>query len=128
MTASALLLALAPLFCAAVNVGVDRIIYKPLRTAPKLSGIVSAIGVSFVFMNIGVFWFGPTDQNFPDLLGAENLLGEESPIRIRIKDLLGAGEVYADLGNGVSVDKLKNDLVLFHVNDIRTLLGIHQHG
>ena len=86
-----LMLIAAPLFCAALNVGVDRIIYKPLRTAPKLSGIVSAIGVSFVFMNIGVFWLGPTDQNFPGLLGDENLLGEDSPIRVRIKDLLVIG-------------------------------------
>jgi branched-chain amino acid transport system permease protein len=81
----------APLFCATLNLGVDRVIYKPLRTSPKLSGIVSAIGVSFVFMNVGVFWLGPTDQNFPDLLGAANLLGEDSKLRIRAKDLLVIG-------------------------------------
>ena len=81
----------APLFCAVLNLGVDRVIYRPVRNAPKLTAIVSAIGVSFLFMNAGVFWLGPTDQNFPDLVGATNLLGEESEFRIRPKDLMVVG-------------------------------------
>ena len=67
--AVALMLLTAPLFCAGLNVVVDRAVYKPLRTAPKLAPLVSAIGVSFVFMGIGLFWKGPTDVNFPNLLG-----------------------------------------------------------
>jgi branched-chain amino acid transport system permease protein len=81
----------APLFCAALNVAVDRIIYKPVRNAPKLAAIVSAIGVSFIFMNAGVFWLGSTDQNFPDLIGGTNLLGEQSELRVRPKDLMVIG-------------------------------------
>ena len=81
----------APLFCAVLNLGVDRVIYRPVRNAPKFTAIVSAIGVSFLFMNAGVFWLGPTDQNFPDLVGATNLLGEESEFRIRPKDLMVVG-------------------------------------
>ncbi len=50
------MLLVAPLFCAALNVAVDRVVYKPLRNAPKLAPLVSAIGVSFIFMNIGLFW------------------------------------------------------------------------
>src|SRR2546423_4381759 len=30
-----LMLLVAPLFCAALNVGVDRVFYKPLRNSPK---------------------------------------------------------------------------------------------
>src|SRR6516165_6228098 len=46
------LLAILPIvaiFCAALNLAVDRIVYKPLRRAPKLAPLVSAIGVSFIF-------------------------------------------------------------------------------
>src|SRR3982750_1766194 len=32
-----------PLFCATLNVTVDRVVYKPLRNAPKLAPLVSAI-------------------------------------------------------------------------------------
>jgi branched-chain amino acid transport system permease protein len=63
----------APLFCASLNVAVDRIVYKPLRGAPKLAPLVSAIGVSFIFMNAGVFWMGTYDLNFPKLVPQEDL-------------------------------------------------------
>src|SRR5438067_2160422 len=49
VTAIALMLLAVPVFCAVLNVAVDRAVYRPLRTAPKLAPLVSAIGVSFVF-------------------------------------------------------------------------------
>ena len=71
----AVLVLLCGLFCGGLNVAVDRIVYRPLRNAPKLAPLVSAIGVSFIFMNIGLFWLGPADRAFPELLPATNLLG-----------------------------------------------------
>src|ERR1700751_5588942 len=44
-------LAAAPLFCPALAVFMDRVVYKPVRSAPKVAGVVSAVGVSFIFMN-----------------------------------------------------------------------------
>jgi branched-chain amino acid transport system permease protein len=85
------LLVICPLFCAVLNVAVDWSVYKPLRNAPKLAPLVSAIGVSFVFMNLGLFWLGPSDINFPDLVSSENLLGEEAALRITWKDLMVIG-------------------------------------
>jgi len=75
----ALMLLLTPIFCAGLNLGIDRLVYKPLRHAPKLAPLVSAIGVSFCLMNLGMFWNGvmPEDgrkvpsasgRNFPALL------------------------------------------------------------
>lgn len=94
-----LMLTLTPIFCAVVNLGVDRVVYKPLRSAPKLTTLVSAIGVSFIFMNFGQFWSGllpdngkavqaASDRNFPGLISAGNLLGEGSPLRLTWRDLL----------------------------------------
>jgi branched-chain amino acid transport system permease protein len=85
----ALCLVACPLFCAALNVGVDRVVYRPLRTAPRLAPLVSAIGVSFVFMNVGLFWGGPVDVNFPNLLPDDNLLG--GGVRVTVKDLMVIG-------------------------------------
>jgi len=72
---------LVPLFCAALNVGVDRMVYRPLRTAPKLAPLVSAIGVSFVFMNVGLFWGGSQSVDFPKVLEASeaHVLGDPPP-------------------------------------------------
>jgi len=63
-------------FCAMLNVLQDRIVYRPLRNAPKLTPLVSAIGVSFVFMGIGQIWKGVADINFPDIIPNKNLLGD----------------------------------------------------
>ncbi|MDZ4819461.1 MAG: branched-chain amino acid ABC transporter permease [Planctomycetota bacterium] len=77
-----------PCFCALVNRSIDHLVYKPLRHAPKLTALVSAIGVSFVLMNIGQLWIGEADQNVPSFLSSRNLLGADSDIRLRPADLL----------------------------------------
>jgi branched-chain amino acid transport system permease protein len=86
----AALLVAAPLFCAAINVAADRFVYRPLRAAPKLAPLVSAIGLSFLFQNIGLIWKGPADIDFPNLVARHNLLGE-SALRITPKDLMVIG-------------------------------------
>ncbi len=60
--------------CGGLNVGIDRLVYQPLRTAPKLAPLVSAIGVSFILMNAGLFWGGSQPVSFPDVLPNTNLL------------------------------------------------------
>lgn len=88
------------LFAGFLNFAVDRLVYKPLRNAPKLAPLVSAIGVSFVFMNVGLFWgalpmqvFGggqaaAAPKSFPDLVSNRNLLGEDAALRVTPKDLM----------------------------------------
>lgn len=83
----ALMLVAVPVFCAAVNVGIDRLVYKPVRSAPKVAGVVSAIGVSFILMNLGLFWFGPVDLNFPNLVPNTNI-AEGTGLRFTYKDLM----------------------------------------
>ena len=82
------LLVVCAVFCATINFAIDRIVYRPLRTAPKLAPLVSAIGVSFILMNVGLFWVGAADRNFPQLVSGTNLLGDESALRIAKVDLL----------------------------------------
>jgi branched-chain amino acid transport system permease protein len=82
------LLIVVPIFCGGLNVAIDRIVYKPLRKAPKLAPLVSAIGVSFVLMNVGLLWHGAADKHFPDLVSRQNLLGENAAINFNYKDLL----------------------------------------
>jgi len=97
-----LLLVLVPCFCAILNWCVDRFAYRALRDSPRLVPLVSAIGVSFIFLNLGLFWGGlPLDvfnqglsaaapKDFPQLVSSDNLLGESS-ILFSYKDLLVFG-------------------------------------
>ena len=50
-----------------LGVGVERIAYKPLRNAPKLAPLISAIGMSFILQNIGQIWRGPSPVPFPSV-------------------------------------------------------------
>lgn len=82
-----LLLAVVPMFCAGVNLAVDRVVYRPLRRAPRLAALVSAIGASFVLMNLGLFWIGAADASFPELVPPRKLWAC-SGIQFTWKDLL----------------------------------------
>ncbi len=84
----ALLFVVVPVFCAAVNVSIDRLVYKPLRKAPRLAPLVSAIGVSFVLMNVGLLWGGAADRDFPNLISRQNLLGDGAQLSFTTKDLM----------------------------------------
>ncbi len=78
-------------FCAVVSVVIDRLVYRPLRHAPKLAPLVSGVGASFVLGNIGLLWLGAADHDFPDLVSRRNLLGETAAVQITMKDLMVLG-------------------------------------
>jgi branched-chain amino acid transport system permease protein len=99
-TSFVLLFTLVPLFCGALNWLIDRLAYRPLRNAPRLVPLVSALGVSFILLNVGLFWGGlpmsafdmgasaASPKDFPQLVSNTNLLGESSFILLSPKDLL----------------------------------------
>ena len=50
---------------------IERLAYRPLRRAPKLAPLITAIGVSFILQNIIQFFFGPTITKVPQLVPVE---------------------------------------------------------
>ncbi len=59
-----LLLVMVPIICMTINVLVNRIVYKPLRSAPRLVPLVSALGVSFVLVNVGQLCIGTAPEAY----------------------------------------------------------------
>jgi branched-chain amino acid transport system permease protein len=45
-------------FCGGLNVAVERVAYRPLRNAPKLAPLITAIGMSFLLQNVGAAIWG----------------------------------------------------------------------
>src|SRR5579864_8187769 len=78
-----------------INVAVDRIAYRPLRKAPRLVPLISAIGVSFMLENLTLVWKGPYVLSYPDVLPSIDLIQDvwhlDSQIYITTKDLLVLG-------------------------------------
>ncbi|MCV3385638.1 branched-chain amino acid ABC transporter permease [Campylobacter lari] len=58
-------LSLAMLFTAALGIAIDRVAYKPLRKAPRISLLITAIGISFLIQNVFNVLFGSTPKYFP---------------------------------------------------------------
>src|SRR6476469_4888704 len=61
---------LAMLASGTLNVMIERVAYKPLRNAPKLAPLITAIGMSFILQNVGLLWRGQPDAS-PDLIGSQ---------------------------------------------------------
>ena len=51
-----------------LNVLIERVAYRPLRDAPKLAALITAVGFSFILQNVGLLWRGGTPQSVPDLI------------------------------------------------------------
>lgn len=44
---------------------IERVAYKPLRTAPRMSVMISAIGVSYLLQNLALYVTGGLNKNYP---------------------------------------------------------------
>jgi branched-chain amino acid transport system permease protein len=56
---------LAVLLCAALGMVIDATAYRPLRRAPRISALISAIGVSFLLENLAIVLFSGRPKAFP---------------------------------------------------------------
>jgi branched-chain amino acid transport system permease protein len=52
-------LLLAMLSCGVINATIEFIAYRPLRGAPRLAPLITAIGASFIIQDVGLAWKGP---------------------------------------------------------------------
>ncbi|MBL8763769.1 MAG: branched-chain amino acid ABC transporter permease [Phycisphaerae bacterium] len=90
--AGLLILLVAMTACGAIGYAVERLAYKPLRGAPRLNVLITAIGVSLFLQNTGQlsFLFGASPQRMPSLLPDTPLLTVFGA-RVSLVDVVGAG-------------------------------------
>jgi branched-chain amino acid transport system permease protein len=58
---------LSMLSCGLLNAAIEFVAYRPLRGAPRLAPLITAIGVSFIIEDIGLAWKGPNYVTAPDV-------------------------------------------------------------
>jgi branched-chain amino acid transport system permease protein len=54
--------------CGSLNVFIERVAYRPLRSAPKLAALITAVGFTFILQNVGLLWHGGSPQSVNDLV------------------------------------------------------------
>ena len=59
-----LMFAAAMAGCAALGVVIERFAYRPLRRAPRIAPLISALGVSFVIQQTAVLLWGPAPKSY----------------------------------------------------------------
>ncbi len=67
-----LVLLVAMFGCAALGIIIERLAYRPLRSAPTLNVLITAIGVSLLLEYTGQKFFGAAPRTFPAIFPARN--------------------------------------------------------
>ena len=81
-------LVVAMLVCGGLNVLIEKVAYKPLRNAPKLAPLITAVGMSFILQNVGLLWLGGSPASVDDLIHAQQNVVTVLGIVIHRDDLL----------------------------------------
>ena len=81
---------MAMVVCTALGILIERLAYKPLRQAPSLAVLITAIGVSYFLQNIALLIWGTNPKSFPSmvsfgsipLMGGKLLISSETIVTI----------------------------------------------
>lgn len=82
----AILLGTAMLACALLGLAIERLAYRPLRHAPKLNILITAIGVSLFLQYFAQAVFGADPKVFPQVLRNETLF-TISTVQVKTLDI-----------------------------------------
>jgi branched-chain amino acid transport system permease protein len=81
-------LVLAMLASASLNAMIERVGYRPLRNAPRLAPLITAVGFSFILQNVGILWIGASQKSVPDLIHSQQELVNIAGLSFSRGDLL----------------------------------------
>jgi branched-chain amino acid transport system permease protein len=79
------------LVCGSLNVLIERAGYRPLRNAPKLAPLITAIGFSFIIQNVGLLWVGGAPVGIADLIRGNDTVFRIVGVAIHRRDILAIG-------------------------------------
>ena len=98
---------LSVLVCVLLGVLIEHLAYKPLRQAPSLSVLITAIGVSYLLQNLALLIFGSQQKAYPTVLTLPTLqLGPVSIEGVTILTLVTTAVIMLALTFFVNKTKL----------------------
>lgn len=71
--AGLIVLAASMIICAVLGILIERFAYRPLRHSPKLTVLITAIGVSLFLEYTGQFAFGAAPRSFPQIMPVRHI-------------------------------------------------------
>jgi len=85
-----LVLVVGMIACGTLNTMIERVAYRPLRNAPKLAPLITAVGFSFILQNVGLLWLGGSHVSVPDLIDSQDNVFTIFGVNINNGDILAA--------------------------------------
>ena len=85
-----ILLLVSMLTCSLLGLAIERLAYRPLRKAPKLNILITAIGVSLLLEYTGQVVFGADPKVFPEIL-TDSILAEIGIVQLKLSDVTVLG-------------------------------------
>ena len=79
---------LAMLICTALGILIERLAYKPLRAAPSLAVLITAIGVSYFLQNGALLLWGSNSKVFPSIFNNAALHWFDGQLTIGVTTLI----------------------------------------
>jgi branched-chain amino acid transport system permease protein len=111
---------------AGLNMAAERVAYRRLRRAPRLAPLITAVGLSFVYQQFGLYWNGSKPRNWNRMLeGGFTVLGVKVGwslvlvLSVTIPALLGLSYIVQRTRQGMAMRATAQD------QDAARLMGIH---
>lgn len=79
---SVLAVLLAMVVCTVLGVAIEGLAYRPLRNAPSLAVLITAIGVSYFLQNAALLIWGANPRSYIPIISAVNANGEPSTLKL----------------------------------------------
>jgi branched-chain amino acid transport system permease protein len=73
-------LLVAMVACGLLNAGIEFVAYRPLRGAPRLAPLITAIGMSFILEDVAIGWKGPSYVAVPNVLPTGHVFSFEGVV------------------------------------------------
>lgn len=77
----------AMIFCGLLDIVIERIAYRPLRNAPRLAPLITAIGISLILEDLSKLRFGASFVPFPNVFPETAIPIIFGPVNIQVKVL-----------------------------------------
>lgn len=89
---------LAVAACTLLGVVIERVAYKPLRSASPLAVLITAIGVSYLLQNVALLIFGADTKSFTSVVKIPALKLADGQLNITGRDHCNHSFLYRDHG------------------------------
>ena len=84
--------------CMALGWTAERIAYRPLRRAPRLAALITAIGVSIIIQNVAMMFWGRNYLNFPHIIEPSVMqIGDARLSMLQLAIMLGSALIMVAL-------------------------------